>query len=87
MIVYLVTESAVPVHRMFLCPGADSDSVEFRDESGKPRQYEVVFSNGRAEVPDNLGRWMIDHGHAKSSSLIIPPHRTVLIPDGGAYRS
>lgn len=58
-------------HEMFVTP-FDSDSAEFKDSQGKLRTYVVVFDYGRAEVPDNLGRWMVDHGLAKSSRIILP---------------
>lgn len=58
-------------HEMFVTP-FDSDSSEFKDSQGKLRTFVVTFEYGRADVPDNLGRWMVDHGLAKSSLIILP---------------
>lgn len=86
MFVYLDAPRPAPRHTMFVCPGKDSDAAEFKDSEGKPEQFAVVFENGRAEVPDALGRWMVDHGVAKSTSLFVPRRRKViLLPDGGVH--
>lgn len=34
--------------------------------------FTVVFHRGRAEVPSNLGEYMIEQGQAQRSPLILP---------------
>ena len=61
---------------LLVCPAADIVGEEcpadWLDEQGKPLNIEVEFCYGRAEVPSNLGRYLISHGLAARSSLIIP---------------
>lgn len=67
---------------VFVTPGRDhpetSDWMKTNtDSEGKsfnePIMFTVKFENGVAEVPDNLGRYMIDKGLARKSRLILPP--------------
>ncbi|MBM2884094.1 hypothetical protein JFK97_06790 [Chromobacterium phragmitis] len=44
---------------------------DFLDESGKARTFVVEFKYGRAEVPDNLGRYLIDQGLAQESVILL----------------
>lgn len=67
----------------FVSPGAhhpeNSEWMSVGEEGGravrKPIQFTVQFKAGVAEVPDSLGRYMIDQKLAKSSPLILiePP--------------
>lgn len=60
-------------HTVFVQPGREFPVAEWLDEDGKPRLFPVQFLSGRAEVPDNLGQYMIDQGQAQRSPLILPP--------------
>ena len=71
MRVYLPGSKGRKAH--LVTPGNQFESSEFMDEDGKPRTFAVEFINGEADVPDNLARYLIDHGIAKRSPLILPP--------------
>lgn len=45
---------------------------EFVTEKNDPLDIEVIFSFGMAEVPSNVGKYMLDHGLASKTQLIIP---------------
>jgi hypothetical protein len=45
---------------------------EFVEADGKPRNFEIMFVHGKAEVPDVLGKYMIEHKLAEKTRLIIP---------------
>lgn len=63
------------VFDMMVCPGghepAECPSDWFR-EDGSPIMFNIRFENGKAEVPGNLGRYMIKHEMAFRSPLILP---------------
>lgn len=79
MKVYLHSDNAerssrYPVH---VCPAADVDFVksehvldEWKLADGKPRQFEIIFKNGVAEVEDPLGKYMVARGIASSGRLV-----------------
>ena len=69
MFVYLPTTA--PRHTLFVQPGADHPISDWIAD-GKPRLFPVAFILGRADVPDNLGRYLIDQGYARSSPLLLP---------------
>jgi hypothetical protein len=75
VIVYQRTTMPSEKHTLFVCPSVNSDSVEFRNDDGSPRTFQVTFYRGRAEVPNNLGRWMVDNGYG--TSLILPAQKLV----------
>jgi hypothetical protein len=55
-------------------PGIKIDASEFKDMDGKPILISVQFKDGVADVPDNLGRFLIDnHLAAKSQQRILVP--------------
>jgi hypothetical protein len=65
---------------IFVAPGKDqpetSDWIKVgRDASGRdtrePVQFTVKFQRGVAEVPDNIGRYLIDKKLARKSPLIL----------------
>lgn len=68
-------------HLMFVTPGNES-TVETKGEGEKPsewqnpdgtnKQFTVRFVDGKAEVPRNLGAYLIHKGLAQSSSIIAP---------------
>ncbi|MFG1388815.1 hypothetical protein [Xanthobacter versatilis] len=58
---------------VYVTPGArrESDPVEWW-VGETPRMYDVEFNYGAAEVPDELGKYMLDHGMAGRSKVVIP---------------
>lgn len=56
----------------FVQPGNEYPTAQFLDENGKPRLFRVAFIEGRAEVSDELGQYMIDKGIARRSSILLP---------------
>jgi hypothetical protein len=62
-------------HRPREFPIGNGDDDDWWDHSGDkphPRQFEVKFFHGTAEVPDPLGRYLIATGLAEKSRLILP---------------
>jgi hypothetical protein len=78
MVIYSTSESAhkLAVSRIYIKPGfevPDGASDWYEDEAKtKPIQFQVIFENGRAEVPDSVGKWLLAQGMAKKSRLILP---------------
>lgn len=60
-------------HWLMLTPGATHPASDFMHADGSAILFNVEFVNGCAEVPDNLGRWMLDHGYAQDTLFILPP--------------
>ncbi len=56
----------------FVQPGAEFPNSDFLDAHGKPRMFSVEFVHGVAEVPDNLGAYMLDKELAFRSPIILP---------------
>lgn len=56
----------------FVQPGTEFPNSDFVDATGKPVMFSVEFVNGVAEVPDNLGTYMLDKDLASGSPIIIP---------------
>nr|WP_199065100.1 hypothetical protein [Chromobacterium sp. ASV5] len=52
-------------------PGNEHPVSDFFDKDGKPSVFVVEFKYGRAEVPDNLGRYLIDEGLAQESAILL----------------
>ena len=73
MRVYRPQDAAVPRHTLFVQPGRAHPITDWLDEDGKPRMFSVAFVAGSAEVPENLGQYLIDSGNAFASPLILPP--------------
>lgn len=44
---------------------------EWVNEKNEPIDFNVEFEFGKAEVPDNLGKYLLKHGFAKMSRLIM----------------
>lgn len=62
---------------MKVTPGAISS--EYLDDSGNPVVVDLLFVNGCCEVPDNLGRWMVETERASRHRYqIIVPNRSLL---------
>lgn len=73
MRVYRPQDRDVPRHVVHVQPGREFPISDWLDEDGKPRMIRVEFRAGCAEVPDNLGAYMIDREIAQRSPLILPP--------------
>jgi hypothetical protein len=72
MRVYRPQDREVARHTVFVQPGRDFPTTEWLDEDGRPHLFPVEFCAGSAEVPDNLGQYMIDHEIAQRSPLLLP---------------
>lgn len=72
-------------HTVYVTPAATPgvDATDFRDKDGKPRTFAVVFEDGRARVPDNLGQYMIDHGLARYAPVLLPSDITLEMAHAG----
>ena len=77
MRVYRPQDADVPRHRLHVQPGREFPNSDWLDAQGAPRMFTVEFRAGCAEVPDNLGQYMIDKGMAAQSPLILPPGATL----------
>ncbi len=78
MIVYATIEARDPEapYTIHIAPGAEAPEVsDFLHPDGIPKTISVVFENGRAEVPDNLGRYLIDKGYAQKTRLFLGRRR------------
>ncbi len=79
MIVYSTSLGGhhVPVQRMYVRPASaepgEGPADWYEDEEKTlPRQFQVTFQFGRANVPDTLGKWLLDQGMAKRTTLSLP---------------
>jgi hypothetical protein len=65
-------------HTVYARPAVDAngkvlDGVShWKDPAGAPTQFAVRFIEGIADVPDELGNWLIKNGLAKRTKLILP---------------
>ena len=73
MRVFRPQDAAVSRQTVFVQPGREFPNSDWLDEAGAPRMFAVEFRAGVAEVPDNLGQYMIDRELAQGSPLILPP--------------
>lgn len=74
MKVYLTGGSKAPSHRMHICPANDIKGevpAEWVTEHNEPLNIVVEFKHGVAEVPDNLGKYLISRGIARKTRLIL----------------
>ena len=68
-------------HTVHIRPAADFDHLAgqppasdwLEDDGRSPRQIAVVFTDGVADVPDSIGKYLIAVGHARTTRLIVPP--------------
>jgi hypothetical protein len=78
MVVYLTGEgcAARSLHSLLVCPGAELPGAEcpadWIDADGKRKTFTVDFRFGRAEVPSNIGQYLVAKGYASKTRLIIP---------------
>lgn len=60
------------LHRLYEMPGkVHPETSDFLGPDGKPVLMTIEFRDGVAEVPDNLGRFLIDAGCAKASPILL----------------
>lgn len=56
---------------VMVTPGTfHKDVSDWKDERGNPIRFDVMFRRGVAEVPSNLGNWMIENGLACRTPLV-----------------
>lgn len=44
------------------------------DDKNNPIQFEILFQQGKAEVDDEMGNYLVKTGQAQKSRLILPGH-------------
>ena len=65
-------EERIASHTIFVQPGKEfPDNTDWNGAGGKAILFPIVFKRGVAEVPDNLGRYMIDKELAAASPIIV----------------
>lgn len=64
---------------IFITPGKDHpESSEFLDPKSKePIMLTVKFENGKAEVSDAVGKYLIANNHAQRNPVILQPEDVV----------
>jgi hypothetical protein len=56
---------------LMITPGVDDPVCsDWKDDKGNAKRFDVRFVNGVAEVPANLGAWMVAKGHANRTALV-----------------
>jgi hypothetical protein len=80
MHVYLTgsKERANPRHNLFVCPASEPGKMvtandipaEWKEPNGEPKTFAIVFANGRAEVDQKLGEWLIATKQAQRTKLM-----------------
>ena len=75
MFVYLPHKNAN--HTMHICPAADPRirgevPTEWVDDKNTALTFHVEFVRGKAEVDENIGRYLIEQGLAQKSKIILP---------------
>ncbi len=65
-------------HTLFVCPAghlgdeAPDSMWEGKGDKRKPRDYVVKFYHGEAETSDEIGRYLVAHGMAYKTRLVLP---------------
>lgn len=77
MKVYLPFYEGKPTHHLFVQPGRQYPTSAWNDKDGKPIMFTVEFKYGCAEVPDNLGQYLIAYELAQETRIIIPDRKVV----------
>lgn len=79
MFVYATGEKAVrqPSYIVSICParhleGQGEMPSEWVNDKNEPVEFNVEFKFGKAEVPENVGKYLVKHQIAAKSRLIIP---------------
>lgn len=66
-------------HFMMVCPAGHLTNTEMPlgwvDQMNRPKEFQIVFTHGRAEVDDEMGRYLTKNGLAEKTSakLFRPP--------------
>lgn len=58
-------------HLVLVTPGADCEASDFHNPDGSLRQFKIRFEAGVAQVPSNLGDYLIDKGVARKTPALI----------------
>lgn len=59
-------------HTIYSQPGREFPTSDFLEADGRPKMFATVFVEGVADVPAELGRYLVDQGVASRSPLIVP---------------
>ena len=79
---------------LFVTPGSEHpENIDWvkvsTDAEGRtvrqPIQFAVKFRNGETEVPDGLGRYLLDKKMASASRVIVPTPPTLQVVEGPKY--
>jgi hypothetical protein len=76
MFVYL-SEYKKGLHTMHVSPAGDPRTkgevpTDWVDEKNTPLAFQVEFRNGKAEVDDSIGKYLLQHCNCRKTKLIIP---------------
>ena len=59
-------------HHMHIQPANLFPTVSaWREHDGRPKSFDIHFVNGKAEVDDNVGQYLIDQGLASKTKIIV----------------
>ena len=73
-----------PRHSMHVCPAADKSFVkgevptEWVNDLNEALTFSIDFAFGQAEVPDHLGRYLVDRGLAHKTPMFRPDEARLL---------
>lgn len=75
MYVYLPHKKST--HTMHICPAADPRikgevPADWVDDKNNPRTFQINFYRGKAEVDDQIGKYLIDTELARKTKIIRP---------------
>ncbi len=63
-------------HTLLVTPAAHLPGQEmpheFVERDGSPRTFDILFEYGKAEVPDVLGKYLVENKLAEKTRLILP---------------
>lgn len=64
------------VHLLHICPAGHLKGQEMPsdwvDDENKPVNFTIKFQFGEAEVPSEIGKYLVEYGMAKKTPLILP---------------
>lgn len=56
---------------LMVTPGAhDKECSDWFDDKKNAKRFDIKFVNGVAEVPNNLGAFLVAHGQANKTKLV-----------------
>lgn len=68
-------KTSIGKHIMMVQPGKDHKDVSnWLDQEKKPIMFVIKFMDGKAEVDDQLGKYLIDKNYASKSPIIVKSH-------------